>query len=299
MVAWMAFGRRKVPCRFGRSVGALLLLGLLGPVAVDRASAQADPPVRCGAVIARDVRLSHDLACPGDGLVVARDGVTLDLGGKTLRGPGLGTWVWPQPQLSSVGIRVTARNVVVRNGRVENFGTAVFLDRAAAARLEGLQADRSFFGIYLREAHGTAVLGSTVRENVYGLHIAQSHDNLVEGNTLSRSYYRSPGGYGVFMVQSSRNVIRKNRVVDNANQGFWLVDCRDNRIYQNTIGGNRPNALDDTGAGLWYSPELNQGNFWDDYRGQDADGDGIGDTPYRINGKGEDPYPLVRLPLSP
>ena len=35
------------------------------------------------------------------------------------------------------------------------------------------------------------------------------------------------------------------------------------------------------------------GNFWDDYHGTDNNNDGIGDTPYVIDGNNQDNYPLV------
>ena len=35
------------------------------------------------------------------------------------------------------------------------------------------------------------------------------------------------------------------------------------------------------------------GNYWDDYNGSDTNGDGIGETPYIIDGNNSDNYPLI------
>jgi nitrous oxidase accessory protein NosD len=37
-----------------------------------------------------------------------------------------------------------------------------------------------------------------------------------------------------------------------------------------------------------------EGNYWSDYNGTDADGDGIGDTPYVIDVLNQDRYPLMQ-----
>ena len=75
-----------------RSLPAFALLS----VAVFAATAGATPAqaatVACGQQISTDTVLDQDLVnCPNDGLDIAADNVTLDLGGHTIDGEGRGT----------------------------------------------------------------------------------------------------------------------------------------------------------------------------------------------------------------
>src|SRR5689334_6435329 len=65
----------------------------------------------CGTQITSSVTLANDLTCDPVGLVVAADGVVLDLGGHTITGPGAGTRHWPLPSFDIAGVVVRANNV--------------------------------------------------------------------------------------------------------------------------------------------------------------------------------------------
>ena len=115
---------RGYPSRVGLRV-ALVALAVGAWLVVGASSASA-AAVTCGQTITQDTTVDNDLSnCPGDGLVVGADNITLDLNGHTVSGPGA------TPTFTA-GVRVTGRSgVTVRNGTVAQFEWQVLVQGSA------------------------------------------------------------------------------------------------------------------------------------------------------------------------
>ena len=94
-------------------------------------------------------------------------------------------------------------------------------------------------------------------------------DNTIMGNNISNS------GCGTTIYGSNRNIISNNNYVNNTFQ------FSANEDYLLTWGGN-------------VSVNTIKENYWSDYSGKDANGDGIGDIPYIIDANNIDHYPLMK-----
>ena len=157
-------------------------------------------------------------------------------------------------------------------------------------------------GIYLTHSHHNDVLNNITSGNSRGMYIHASDYNRIEGNVASYNTY----GYGIDLAFSDFNEILNNTAEANTDCGInFREDAANNYIYVNNLidnfenGCSRPNNQ-------WFSPQemsyvyrgsvyVNYlGNYYSDYTGTDADGDGIGDGPY-TGGAFTDPYPLVGL----
>ena len=240
-------------------------------------AAAAEPA--CGSTITEDTTLANDrLGCSGTGLVIAANGVTLDLGGHTVSGSGQGS-----------GISFVAPDVTVRNGRILGFesgvashdfpggdgqnatledvtisrnqrGIAVSYYRGFKVR-RALVSDNAANGLDLNEARGFELVDSRVTDNGgSGVATSRAEPALYQNNTFSRN-----GGNGLDLFQSASRVVG-NVATGNGFHGISINDIPD-AFFGYWVASN---VADRNGAlGIFF-----RGMLVDPFSGRTVDGGG-------------------------
>ena len=132
-----------------------------------------------------------------------------------------------------------------------------------------LVKSNSYDGILLSDSESNNVSNNIILDNDRGLYLGSRSDyNNIIQNTIEKNV----GGNGIGVSIHS--------------------DSYNNLIYLNEFYNNSLNANDDGVNNNWDNGSI--GNYWDDYTGIDANGDGIGDTPYDVPppGGSVDNYPI-------
>ena len=227
---------------------------LLGGAATAPAGADT---VSCGDTVTRDVTLAADLLdCPGFGLVIGADGITVDLAGHVIDGVGGG----------GVGIRSHGfADVRIEDGTIREFGTGISLGRApsfpggsergpAATRnvLRRLVVVQNGAGVRFFRVFDNTLERSVVAHNAgVGVEVADalSGRNRVERNVVVGNRD------GVSVTQmSSRTVVTDNRVVDNERHGIAVLSLgpftpTENLIAENVAEDNGADGIAASGGG--------------------------------------------------
>ncbi len=228
-----------------RLSGAVLVASVL--VATMHVGTADAASVSCGETVTRNTRLTADIGpCPGDGIIIGADNITINLGGHRIFGqPGVGRG-------DAAGVRLPGRTGVriLGPGSITDFDAGVFINGGSGNRVQNLTV-RDNIG----PANTDALLGD-------GIVLFRSARNQILNNTVTHNGHFD--GIGVLGPGSDSNNVQGNVVADTVGvvgdislvgsgiifNAFLTLDDprRGESIYGNSAIGNQ--VLRNTTSGI-------------------------------------------------
>jgi len=196
--------------------------------------------------------------------------------------------------------QVTISGFTVQNGMDPldpNAGYGILVSGSHSTVTNNIIKDNEVYGIYIAELYNNNFvsnnyfIGNRVGIASMGQYDTISNNHLPEsGSTMfvlanNEIIYENEVGY--LWIWGDYNQVTENTVRESLMVGVYH-DASNNKIYHNNL---YVFMIEDQGIDtVWDNGE--SGNYWSNYAGEDADGDGIGDTPYIFTG-GQDNYPSM------
>ena len=179
-------------------------------------------------------------------------------------------------------IYVAGSSNLVKSNSCENLGLGNATNNIVLDN-EFRTSTREYSGIDLAWSDNNSLDGNRVSGFSFGFRLWFSSGNVIVENTIADSLTASISFGG-----SSNNRIYLNNFIDNPAEYIpYVYDFYTDPNYRNAF----PNMTPSTN--FWDNSTI--GNYWSNYDGTDANGDGIGDTPYIIDENNRDNYPLMNI----
>ena len=207
-------------------------------------------------------------------IIVFCDNITIIGNGHSLMGNG-----------NSTGLFLEGRqNTTIKNLTISNFEHGITY---------------SYYHNMYSDCKNNVLIANNIIDNKWGVYCYFAQNITISGNVISNN-----SEIGISTFDSSEIKIYGNTLSDN-NVAASFTDCDNSNVYGNIFinNANQTNVDPESNSGLnfgWSTISWSNGrvgNFWSNYKGTDVNKDGVGDTPYIIDNKNIDRYPLM-VPLT-
>jgi len=189
--------------------------------------------IECGDTINESIILTQDLLnCPGDGIIIGADDITLDCNGHMIQGDddwmGDGVYVFEK------------EGATIKNCEIEGFRYATYMFHGLNHLVKNNILNENKYGIMSIDMSGSELIKNTITNNEYrGIRISDlSDNNIIKDNILIDNL-----DYGIHLINSSYNIIQNNTINNSeviSEEGIHITFTSNN----NDIIGNFVNQND-------------------------------------------------------
>jgi nitrous oxidase accessory protein len=192
----------------------------------------------------------------------------------------------------------------VRENRITGMRDAIYLQYSPRCRVIGNRVGQSRYGLHDMFSDDAEIRGNTFFDCSAGANVMNSERIQMVGNRFTSN--RGVSSVGLSLKECDRSAVRDNDMIDNArglqlegssqnrltgnrfvynDVALWLFSSAEENVFsENEFRDNRSGLVLSGGVSTNRFSENGRGNRWDDYRGFDFEGTGVGSSPHPLLG---------------